>query len=61
LPEVKSPVSADKLCNLVKSLHDRNVRVYARIELERFEGDSLLKHVAMNRKDMQGTSAILAG
>ena len=35
LPEVTSPVSADKVFNLVKSLHDRNVRVYTRIEFGR--------------------------
>ena len=36
LPEVKSPVSADKLFNVVKNPHDRNVQVYTRIEFERF-------------------------
>jgi hypothetical protein len=36
LPEVKSPVSANKLFNLVKRLHDRNVRVYTELNLSVF-------------------------
>jgi hypothetical protein len=36
LPEVKYPVSADTLCNLLKRLYDISVRVYSRIEFERF-------------------------